>query len=46
MKIFQAHAIKDSDQEVEEEEKKDEESSEEYVLISSLTGSILARNDT
>ena len=36
MNIFQAHAAKDSDQEVEEEANKDEESSEEYVLISVL----------
>ena len=36
IKIFQTHATKDSDQEVEEEENKNEDSSEEYVLISSL----------
>ena len=40
MKIFQAHAAEDSDQEVEEEAKKDEDSSEEYVLISTLTRSV------
>ena len=37
MRRFQAHAVEDSDQEVEEEAKKDEHSSEEYVLISALT---------
>ena len=46
MKIFQAHAIGDSDQEVEEEAKKYEESSEEYVLISALTRSISPGNET
>ena len=46
MKRFQAHAAEDSDQEVEEEAKKDEESSEEYVLISSLTGSVSPGNGT
>ena len=46
MKRFQAHAVKDSDQEVEYEAKKDEESSEEYVLISSLTRSVSPRNET
>ena len=40
MKIFQAHVVEDSDQEVEEEAKKDEDSNEEYVLISALTRSI------
>ena len=37
MKIFQAHAVEDSDQEVEEEAKKDDDSSEEYVLIYAIT---------
>ena len=46
MKIFQAHAVEDSDQEVEEEAKKDEDSSEEYVLITSLIGSVPPGNDT
>ena len=45
MKIFQAHAAEDSDQEVEEKAKKDEDSSEEYVLISALTGSVSPEND-
>ena len=45
MRIFQAHAAKDSDQEVEEEENKDEDSGEEYVLISALTGSVSPEND-
>ena len=38
MKRFEAHAVEDSDQEVEEEERKDEDSREDYVLIYSLTG--------
>ena len=46
MKRFQAHAAKDSDQEVEEEAKKDEDSSEEYVLISARTWSVSPGNDT
>ena len=46
MRRFKAHAIGDSDQEIEEEAKKDEDSSEEYVLSSSLTGSISPGNDT
>ena len=46
MRRFQAHATEDSDQEVEEEAKKDEDSSEEYVLISSLIGSVSPGNDT
>ena len=46
MRRFQAHAIEDSDQGEEEETKKDEDSSEEYVLISTLTGSVWPRNDT
>ena len=46
MKRFQAHGVEDSDQEVEEEAKKDEESNEEYVLISTLIGSISPRNET
>ena len=46
MKIFQAHAAEDSDQEVEEEAKKDEDSNEEHVLISALIGSVSPRNDT
>ena len=45
MRRFQDHVAKDSDQEVEQEAKKDEESSEEYVLISTLTGSISPGND-
>ena len=45
MRRFQAHAAEDSDEGVEEEEKKDEDSSEEYVLISSLTGSVSPGND-
>ena len=43
---FQAHAVEDSDQGEEEEAKKDEDSGEEYVLISSLTGSVSPGNDT
>ena len=46
MKRFQAHVAEDSDQEVEEKAKKDEDSSEEYVLISSLKGSVSPANDT
>ena len=46
MRRFQAHAAEDSDQEVEEETKKDEDSNEEYVLISTLAGSISPENDT
>ena len=46
MKIFQAHAAEDNDQEVEEEAKKDEEASEEYVLISGLTRSVSPGNET
>ena len=45
-KIFQVHVVEDNDQEDEEKAKKDEESSEEYVLISSLTGSLSPRNGT
>ena len=40
MRRFQSHAVEDSDQEFEEEAKKDEDSNEEYVLISTLTGSV------
>ena len=46
MRRFQAHAAEDSDRKEEEEAKKDEDSSEEYVLISSLTGSVSPGNDT
>ena len=46
MKRFRAHAAEDSDQEVEKEAKKNEDSSEEYVLISSLIGSVSLGNDT
>ena len=46
MRMFQAHAVEDSDQEEEEEAKKDEDSSEEYVLIFALTGSVSPGNDT
>ena len=46
IKIFQAHAVEDSDREVEEEAKKDEDSIEEYVLISALTRSVSPGNDT
>ena len=46
MRIFQANATEDSDQEVEEEAKTDEDSNEEYVLISALTGLVSPGNDT
>ena len=46
MRRLQAHATKDSDQEVEEEAKTDEDSNEEYVLISALIGSVSPGNDT
>ena len=46
MRRFQAHAAKDSDQEVEEEAKKYEESGEEYVLIYALTRTVSPINDT
>ena len=41
MRIFQAHAVEDSDQGEEQDAKKDADSSEEYVLIFVLTRSIL-----
>ena len=40
MRRFQSHVPEDSDKEFEEEAKKDEDSSEEYVLISTLIGSV------
>ena len=46
MRRFQAHVVEDSDQWEEEEIKKDEDSSDEYVLISTLTGSVSLGNDT
>ena len=46
MKILQACAAEDSDQEVEEKSNKDEESNEEYILISTLIGSVSPGNDT
>ena len=46
MRRFQAHVVEDSDREEEEEAKKDEYSSEEYVLISSLIGSVSPGSDT
>ena len=45
-KRFQAHTVEDNDQEEEERTKEDEESYEEYVLISTLTGSVSLGNDT
>ena len=46
MRMFQAHVAEYNDREEEEEAKKDEDSSEEYVLISTLTGSVSPGNDT
>ena len=45
-KRCQAHVVEDNDQEDEEKAKKDEDSSQEYVLISTLTGSVSLENDT
>ena len=45
-KRFEAHTIEENDQEEEERTKEDEDSYEEYVLISTLTGSISPGNDT
>ena len=45
-KRFQTHTLEDDDQEDENKTKEDEDSCEEYVLISSLTGSISPGSDT
>ena len=45
-KQFQAHVVEDNDQEDEERTKENENLCKEYVLISTLTSSVSARNDT
>ena len=45
-KRFQAHAVEDDDQEDEKRTKEDEDSCEEYVLISTLIGSVSHGSDT
>ena len=44
-KNFHAHAVEDDDP-IEEKTNEDEDSNEEYVLISSLTGSVSHGSDT